>query len=495
MDRMACVDAPAFPLQLLLRKHPDWKGYPVAVVAEDKPQAPLLWVNEKARRLRILPGHRFSAALSIASDLRAGTVTPNVIDSEVQHLTHQLLDFTPEIEPASEEPGVFWLNAQGLERLYDSLQKWTKLIHDKLENLGFHVKIAVGFTRFGTYALAKSIRGISIIETREEETERAQNVALERLGIDPKVRESLDKLGIRTVQDFLRLPAKGLLQRFGAQSYRLHRLAIGDLWDPLQPEEIHEPLVQQVYLELPETDSERLLFLIKRRLDILLRELHSRGQALHELTLQFVLDDGRRQTEKIGTAAPTLESAQILGLVRLRLESCELRGGIVELELKVDSVDGRPDQVALFVENPRRNLDAANRAFARLRAELGSESVVKAQIVEGHLPRARFRWIPLEKAPPIKLIEQEGIRTLVRRIYERPFPLPPRPRNEPDGWLLRGVEYGPVKRFVGPYVVSGGWWAGGTHREYHFVKMKQGEIYWAYYDRRRRRWFLEGRVE
>jgi hypothetical protein len=25
--------------------------------------------------------------------------------------------------------------------------------------------------------------------------------------------------------------------------------------------------------------------------------------------------------------------------------------------------------------------------------------------------------------------------------------------------------------------------------------MKQGQIYWAFYDRRRRRWFLEGRVE
>jgi protein ImuB len=495
MDRMACVDIPAFPLQLLLRSHADWKGYPVAVVAEDKPQARLLWVNEKARRLRILPGDRFAAALAISSDLRADTVAPKVIEAEVRKLTHQLLDFTPEIEPALEEPGVFWLNAQGLERLYDSLGKWTEQIQAKLRDLGFHAKIAVGFTRFGTYALAKSIRNLIFIESERREIERAQKVLLERLGIEPKVREYLSKLGIRTVRDFLQLPAKGLQQRFGTQAYRLHRLAVGDLWDPLQPEAVHEPLIQHVDLEHPETDSERLLFLIKHPLDTLLRKLHSRGQALQELTIRFVLDHRSSNTEVIKTAAPTLDSAQILGLVRLRLESSELESGIVELGLKVSGVDVRQDQCALFVENPRRDLESANRALARLRAELGSDAVVKAQVVEGHLPRARYRWIPLDEAPPIKLIRQNGTRTLIRRIYERPLPLPPRPRNEPDGWFLRGIDHGPVSKFDGPYIISGGWWARSTDREYHFVKMKQGQIYWAFYDRRRRRWFLEGRVE
>ena len=32
MDRMACIDLPAFPLQLLLQKQLDWRAHPVAVV-------------------------------------------------------------------------------------------------------------------------------------------------------------------------------------------------------------------------------------------------------------------------------------------------------------------------------------------------------------------------------------------------------------------------------------------------------------------------------
>ena len=74
--RLACVDLPAFPLQLLLRRHPDWVAQPVAVVAEDKPQGLVLWVNEKARQLGVLPGLRYAAALSLAGGLRAGAVAP-----------------------------------------------------------------------------------------------------------------------------------------------------------------------------------------------------------------------------------------------------------------------------------------------------------------------------------------------------------------------------------------------------------------------------------
>jgi protein ImuB len=57
------------------------------------------------------------------------------------------------------------------------------------------------------------------------------------------------------------------------------------------------------------------------------------------------------------------------------------------------------------------------------------------------------------------------------------------------------LEHGPVTRFVGPYVFSGGWWSGGVHRDYYFVNMHRGEVLWVFYDRKRRCWFLEGRVE
>ena len=60
--RMACVDLPAFPLQLLLQRHPEWRDLAAAVVDETARKACWLWVNERARAGRVLPGMRYAGA-------------------------------------------------------------------------------------------------------------------------------------------------------------------------------------------------------------------------------------------------------------------------------------------------------------------------------------------------------------------------------------------------------------------------------------------------
>ena len=85
MERLACVSLPAFPLQLLLRSHPDWAGYPAVVIDEDKPQGSVLWVNDTALRAGVFPGHHYAAALSLAAGLRAGEVSPAETVKRLRH--------------------------------------------------------------------------------------------------------------------------------------------------------------------------------------------------------------------------------------------------------------------------------------------------------------------------------------------------------------------------------------------------------------------------
>ena len=51
-----------------------------------------------------------------------------------------------------------------------------------------------------------------------------------------------------------------------------------------------------------------------------------------------------------------------------------------------------------------------------------------------------------------------------------------------------------MARLHGPYLLSGGWWRAQVERDYHFAEMHSGEIFWIYFDRCRRRWFLQGSV-
>ena len=162
---------------------------------------------------------------------------------------------------------------------------------------------------------------------------------------------------------------------------------------------------------------------------------------------------------------------------------------------KRSSADATREQLRLFAEQPKRDLDAANRALARLRAEFGDRAVVRATLKDGHLPEARFAWEPLDG---IKLAvpNRAAPPTVVRRITAKPIMLPGIPTHtHEDGWLLLGPKYGSVDRLIGPYTLSGGWWNREIQRDYYYAETRRGDLLWIYYDRIRRRWFLQGSIE
>src|SRR5688572_22276113 len=120
VDRAACVDVPALPLQLLLRREPALQGAPVVVVADDRPQA----------------------------------------------------------EGA---PGVFWLDPSGMVPLFTSFEHWGHGIRQALEGLGLRANVVVGFHRFRCYALCRVRRGVWVLDDPGQESKAAATVPLQRL--------------------------------------------------------------------------------------------------------------------------------------------------------------------------------------------------------------------------------------------------------------------------------------------------------------------------
>lgn len=626
MDRTACVDIPALPLQLLLRAHPEWMAAargacaavagesseapiggrsgersggeprcpsgtgpgtrpgespragasesapgpateadavsaptselpPVAVVDEDRPQGVVLWIGEAAFRRGVRTGMRYATALSLAPGLRAGVVPPDEIEAGRAAIVEILFRFTPGIEPCDTDPGVFHLDASGLARLLGPPDVWAAALRDALLAAGFRSRIAVGFTRFGVRAAAKTVpsdavrdavrdgtressgdtshdgdrgaamRGIVVFASPEEERRAAERTPLARLGIEPSLRDMLGKLGVFTAGEFLALPAEGILRRFGKEALALRRFAEGGPGTPLARTIPPDPLTESVVLEHAESDAERLVFIAKRLLDPLVGRAAARGLAITGVVLGCSLERHPALREELRAAAPTLDAAQIMDLVRLRLASLRLPSAVTEMFLTATGSAASVEQLRLFAERatPGRDLRAAERAFARLRAEFGDDVVVTARLRDGHLPEASFVWEPATRAalpkvrsgaprfPGIAAVPASGasgasgaVLPLVRRVFTRPLPLSPRPHHEPvsdarNEWLVRGPEDGTVVRLSGPYVVAGGWWAGTpgseVRREYAFAETSRGHVLWIYSDPRRKRWFLAGRVE
>jgi protein ImuB len=505
----ACIDLKAFPLQLLLRREPSWRELPAAVVAEDKPNAKILWLNERARAEGILPGMRYSAGLGLRADLCAGVVEPDEIERATNAIVERLRRFGPDVEAAvdekgNREPGILWISGEGLQRIQRSQTRWAHAMERALAKWNLQAGIVVGTSRFNTYALVRALKEplVWVQPDAGQEHASARRVPLDRLAFEPKVRDALYALGITTLGQLLNLPADGLRDRFGNEVYRLHRLARGEDRMPIQPEAEVIPLRESMLLDNEERDIPRLMFICKRLIDPLLARLSENRQALASLNLELCLERGPGLVERLAPADPTLNARQILDLLLLRLESLKLKAGVTEVAIQAEAVSATQKQLDLFAAQPKRDPAAIKRAFARLRAEYGDDAVTFARLREGHMPEACYEWLPLYELPA-KPKPRLCRRSLIRRLRVRPWALPHRPRHEEDGWQLRGRDDASVQSLLGPYVVSGGWWRVSPHgrqaqelrRDYYFAGTQKGEWLWVYRDRVKRRWFLHGRVE
>src|SRR5262249_9696267 len=205
-----------------------------------------------------------------------------------------------------------WLNGMGLKLLYASPTKWASALHADIAAAKFQISVVVGFSRFGTYAVAKTKKGITVFKNPSEELQAAQKVPLHRLDLDPVFRDARADFGFKPVGALLSLPAVGLADRSGPKAYRLPRMAAGDLWTPLNPCKPKQPVRQHRILDDPENDTTRLLFLIKQLLHPMLAALAARAQALTGLRFSFLIERNDWLKEQIRPAVPPLDSNQKL---------------------------------------------------------------------------------------------------------------------------------------------------------------------------------------
>src|SRR6185369_10849044 len=214
-----------------------------------------------------------SHALALCSELRARVVPAAQIAEATTELRTVLKQFSPGVEPG--EPGSFWLDGEGLDRVFPDEPDggpagtsprglaWGNAIARTLAALGYRGAIVVGFSRFATYAIARASRGVTVSRSDAEERTMASAVPLARLDLDPKLREALARLGVTRVGALVRLPAGGILERFGRDAHRLYQLAAGEGWDPLVPVAPPEAPDERALLDDDEDDLDRLVFVIK----------------------------------------------------------------------------------------------------------------------------------------------------------------------------------------------------------------------------------------
>ena len=532
MARMACINIAGFFIQLLVKKHRDWRNCPIVVLDKDISCGKVLMANKAAQKAGIFPGMRYANALSLVNHLRSGTLSGQEVEEARALIADNLRRFSPCTESSKEEPGIFWISANGLGTVYPSLREWAIEISTHLRSLGFPGTIVVGFSRFGTYATAKSSRGVILFENKQAELTAGRQVKIVSLAGDNRFIDRLTQLDITTVDEFVRLPGDGVLRRFGKEAYQLHRFAAADRDLPLQSDAFIDPVIEIKDFNYPVESIQALKPTFEQLLTSALDRLTRKRENLKVLSVNLNLEDGEKIPIAIHPAVPTRDKGQIVTLMSLRLENVKLSSGVIEICLQAEGAPLSDEPVDLFVDHSRGDETMANRALDLIRSEFGNDTVVHAKLHNDHRPEKRFQWVPFKKVKrPGTCSPLETLR-LVRRIILKPHRLDSSlsrgERNGPqtnafhtdrspkmsscktttkyrdgaalksdffkEGSLLKIPQTVYPKRMLGPYVISGGWWADEFNREYYYAELTLGELLWVYYDCLETGWFLQGDI-
>lgn len=491
--RCACVEIPELRLQILLRDREDIHTHPVAVVEQDRPSARILELNDLARGAGLYAGMPYTLAHSLLPELHAHTVQEDIVTECLEDTRTQLYSYTPGVEVWQLQTGVFWLDIRGIARLWGSVDIWASAVYEFLGSHGFRVRMSLGFSRFGSYVMTRSMKeryGLQLSHSRNEQTQRVEQASIACLPIEPRAKARLRKLGITSVRRFLDIPAPDIAARFGRSAYELHSFAHEESSLPVQNFVPEHPV--DAHISLPcLVSSEQILDHIQSRLEQLLNHVRNRGFLVRSLKLTLNGEDDSSCTTEIIPSEPACDFQMFMKLLRIRLQAIAIPARMEAAFIQLETTSGHARTLDLFDETFATGRQR-NSALALIQAELGNDAVQRIVLRDSHIPEERFLLVSTLEASArpaaIAGFTAQEDAGPVRRIFAEPLVCSSRE-------LFRDADL-----LSGPLRYAPRWWTADNHgasktrgRTYYILGRRGKPEYWCFSDGQH--WWVHGLVQ
>lgn len=428
--------------------------------------------------------------------------------------------FSPEVEQANHSV-VF--SIAPLRKLIGSPHQIASEICRAGYELKLQASLAIASNPDAAMLLARHIKGVTLITPGQEHLKLAQ-VPLaglfeyDAVKLDPGMLEILLRWGVKTCEDLVALPEKGITERLGPAGVYLRNLAAGNVHRPLRLNAEETSYEVKVQLEHSLQLLEPLLFLLSRAAGELCHRLRSQSRAAREIELVCDMDarvaddaiaDQPTETLKTGYThgtykcklefpVPLDDPRTILKLLQLHLERHPPGAPVNAFGLKVEPVEPRCIQGGIFLP-PTPRPDKLQVTLARIAGMVGTENVGTPVLCNTHRPDAFTSNVMPEQAKasvPLQLTETqtkpEMLRLAMRlfrpALHAHVQVVQLTPRNV----FATGVR-GHVLRYAGPWKTAGEWWTDTAwSREEWDVALDDGALYRIYQESTNHEWFVHG---
>ena len=530
--RLACVYVPQLALQSVLRRAPELRGAPAALLgrvpaagrvgppATGRGALPraratksggksagrprVLEVTAEARRAGVVPGMTGAQAEAACPGVRLLEASPADLEAAEGALADVGFAFASRVES---EPERVFFEVEDLGRLYPLGEgAVAQAVQAQAARVGLEARVAIAGGK-SLVRVATRAHELAVVPA-EPARARAFLAALpvEMLTTDAELRAAFRRWGTRTAAQVAALPADAVALRLGEPGARCSRLARAELDgdEPFMPRLPTDALEEAIDLDYCIHELEPLAFVLRGLVDRALARLAGRSLACAGLTVRLALDPRGLDVRAVPIAAPTRDGATLIQLLRLDLARRPPDAPVVGARLVALPARVRATQLDILrPAGPAPDRLAAT--LARLAALVGPENVgapapedTWREEAVRVAPYALGAPPPRNDVPPVPPGAPAPL--AIRRLR------PPREIEVLMGragpTALRGQDTtARVLVAAGPYRASGEWWrddegggkgGGGWAREYWDVHASDGAVYRMHQDQRDGRWFLDG---
>jgi len=518
----------------------------VAIALIDAAGRRLQAVSAAAGRAGVRAGMRPTEARALCADLVELPWNDVAVGAAITELSAQLLAASPQVTPVAGAPGLWWVGASG----FDAVGGERALAHTLLRVARrWHPRPRVAIAgscvaaRAATWAGASFEQGagdralVHVVKAGGDAAYLAP-APLALVPMDEELRAALQALGLRSVGALAALSAEDMERRWGEVGLRAWRLARAD--DPRRPVLARaetQPAIE-VVLSSPSVTTEPVLFLMRAALDRLVQQMIAHGRAIAAVAITLTLDDARGPsgtgpahtvTREARPARPLARVLPLFERCRALLDTWTLEAPVIAVRVAVVAVAPLTGEQGDLLSTSWRDLGAADAALERLRAELGTDAIVRAQAQDTYRPEKAGIWRELRSdsltaerpsdsrtpssnqlppPPAVRPSDRQTVRpsdrSTVRLLSSTPVSLaavarralnPPEPVDVLcDGETPRVVTWRgqriAVTRALGPERLSGDWWDDGYRRDYWRCESAAGDLT-LYWDRSDDSWRLQ----
>jgi len=388
--RILCLVIPHFPAGIERRDKPALRGRLLLIVKDGQ----VMDCSPGALDQGIRVGMKIEGAEKLCPEALVLAADITRYEGAFQGVLKVLAAVSPVVETVTWGEAYSDISGQS-SRFGDETTLCREVGRRLYEETALQGKLGVAGNKFTSYVAAHTTgEGQTLLIPPDTEQEFLAPLPADLLPLSQEMREELRLLGIRSMGQFARLPAKAVLARFGPQGQKAHRLARGQEGQPLIP--CHSPQVVEARLEFePPLEMNGVLAqAVEELVDTCCLRLRKRGQTCQEIHLILSFEDGSSRGVQRTLSGPTADPRIVEAGAQELIRSLSCSSRVIEVCLVLARLQAqRGKQLSLEVISSPAKVDLAH-LVGPLVARFGADRFYSGRVASPSCPMTerRFAW-------------------------------------------------------------------------------------------------------